>query len=66
MSLFMIGFLVYMAFSLVAIGFYLYYVGFNKDDLFVLTMSRVEQIEFVYMFEVCLFGVFFYLLNFMV
>ena len=66
MSFFMIGFLVYMAFSLVAIGFYLYYVGFNKDDLFVLTMSRVEQIEFVYMFEVCLFGVFFYLLNFMV
>ena len=66
MSLFMIGFLVYMAFSLVAIGFYLYYVGFNKDNLFVLTMSRVEQIEFVYMFEVCFFGVLFYLLNFMV
>ena len=35
-----------MAFSIVATGFYLCYVGFNKDDLFVLKMERVEQKEF--------------------
>ena len=61
MNLFLILFLIYMAFSIVAIGFYLYYVGFNKDDLFVLTMERVEQIKFL-----CFMVVLFYLMNFIV
>lgn len=66
MNLFLILFLIYMAFSIVAIGFYLYYVGFNKDDLFVLTMERVEQIKFLCMFNGCFMGVLFYLMNFIV
>ena len=46
MNLFLLLCVVYMVFSIVATGFYLYYVGFNKDDLFVLKMERVEQKEF--------------------
>ena len=54
MSIFVLLFIVYMAFSIVATGFYLAYVGFNKDDLFVLTMNRVEQEKFLLAFS-CMF-----------
>lgn len=64
MSLFMVLFIIYIAFSIVATGFYLYYVGFNKDDLFILRMERVEQIKFICMFNGCFMGVLFYLLNY--
>jgi hypothetical protein len=53
-----------MAFSIVATGFYLAHVGFNKDDMFVLQMERVEQIRFVCMFNACFIGLLYYLLNF--
>ena len=56
MNVFLLLFLIYIAFSIVATGFYLYYVGFNKDDLFVLKMERVEQKEFLIKFML-LFGV---------
>ena len=64
MNLFLILFLMYMAFSIVATGFYLAHVGFNKDDMFVLQMERVEQIRFVCMFNACFIGLSYYLLNF--
>ena len=66
MNLFLILFLMYMAFSIVATGFYLVHVGFNKDDMFVLKMERVEQVKFVCLFNMCYFGVLFYLMNFMI
>lgn len=66
MNLFLVLFLMYVAFSIVATGFYLAHVGFNKDDMFVLRMERVEQIKFVCLFNMCYFGVLFYLMNFIV
>lgn len=66
MNLFLILFLMYMAFSIVATGFYLAHVGFNKDDMFVLQMERVEQVKFVCLFNMCYLGVLFYLMNFMI
>lgn len=50
MTIFMILFALYMAFSLVAMGVYLAKVGFNGDELFVLTMERVEAERFVLQF----------------
>ena len=50
MNLFLLLCVAYLAFSIVATGFYLYYVGLNKDDLFVLKMERVEQKEFILKF----------------
>lgn len=64
MNLFLILFLMYMAFSIVATGFYLAHVGFNKDDMFVFQMERIEQIRFVCMFNACFIGLLYYLLNF--
>lgn len=64
MNLIVLLFIVYMAFSIVATGFYLYYVGFNKDDMFVLKMERVEQIKFVCAFSAIFMCVLYYLLNF--
>jgi hypothetical protein len=46
----MILFALYMAFSLVAMGVYLAKVGFNGDELFVLTMERVEAERFALQF----------------
>ena len=66
MNLFLILFLMYMAFSIVATGFYLAHVRFNKDDMFVLKMERVEQVKFVCLFNMCYLGVLFYLMNFMI
>ncbi len=50
MTIFMILFALYMAFSLVAMGVYLAKVGFNGDELFVLTMERVEAERFALQF----------------
>ena len=50
MTIFMILFALYMAFSLVAMGVYLAKVGFNGDELFDLTMERVEAERFALQF----------------
>ena len=58
MTLFMIFFALYMAFSLVAMGVYLAKVGFNGDELFVLTMERVEAERFILQFVLLVMAVF--------
>ena len=50
MTIFMILFALYMEFSLVAMGVYLAKVGFKGDELFVLTMERVEAERFALQF----------------
>ena len=64
MNLLLVLFLMYMAFSVVATAFYLAQVGFSKDDLFVLTMDRVEQKRFLLSFIGVFLIVVFNLLNF--
>ena len=52
MDILVLLFILYMVFSVVATSYYLWHCAFSKDDLFVLSMSRIEQKEFLFGFIV--------------